>query len=218
MSEKKEDSKKEKSIEERLIEYHPKFLEAIKEVYPLAVLGSLCIAIAAFTSQTYPDTPTYAITAASLFLIAFVMSLLFKIIKGSYVAVLSYISTALATVFLFLTIATFAQSIPMVSKSLSSLSTFLSIFIFYLTGYFFYKFQKKRDSEAIKLCVVIALPLVAFVICYYSLIIIANFMNFTIPSFLTDLALYFSFIYVAFFIIAVGIDIRNRRAKRHPPT
>jgi hypothetical protein len=43
MSEKKEDRKKEKSIEERLIEYHPKFLDAIKEVYPLSLFWVHCV-------------------------------------------------------------------------------------------------------------------------------------------------------------------------------
>jgi hypothetical protein len=179
-------------------------------------LGSLCIAIAAFTSQTYPDTQTYAITAASLFLMAFVLSLIFKIVKGSHIAFLSYISTALAVVFLFIVIATFAQSIPMLSKSLSSLSSFLSIFMFYLVVYFFYKYQKKRDSEAIKITFLVGLPLGVFVIFYWSLLIIANFMNFTIPFFIAFLAIYFSFVFAAFFAIAIVIDIRNQRAKKNP--
>jgi hypothetical protein len=187
-------------------------------VYPLAVLGSLCIAIAAFTSQTYPDTQQYAITAASLFLIAFTLSLIVKIIQGSFVAVLSYISTALAIAFLFIVIATFTQSIPMVSKSVSSLSTFLTIFMFSLLGYFFYSYRKKTDSKRIRLSCVIGLPVTAFIICYYSLIAIANFMNFTIPSFILYLA---SSVLVVFFIILLIVlvsDIRNRRARKHSPT
>jgi len=81
-----EETKKPKTIEQRIKEYHPKFLEAIKDVYPLAVLGSLCIAISAFTSQNYTNAQGYAISAASMFLIAFVASLLFKAIKMDYFA------------------------------------------------------------------------------------------------------------------------------------
>lgn len=63
----KDETRKEDSIEKRLLDLHPKFLETIREVYPLAVLGSLCIAIASFTAETYPDAQIYAISAASMF-------------------------------------------------------------------------------------------------------------------------------------------------------
>lgn len=68
------EKKKSKPIQQQLIEYHPKFLDAIREVYPLAVLGSLCIAISAFTNQNYVTVQVYSITAASMFLLAFIFS------------------------------------------------------------------------------------------------------------------------------------------------
>jgi hypothetical protein len=56
---------------DKVNELHPKFIKAIKETSPLAVLGSLCIAVSAFTSQNFSEALPFAITAATLFLVAF---------------------------------------------------------------------------------------------------------------------------------------------------
>jgi hypothetical protein len=95
------EEKKHKDPLKKLVDYHPEFLETIKEVYPLAVLGSLCIAISAFTAESYPEAQTYALTAASLFLFAFASSFGVKILSNELLAFTSYASTALGIIMLF---------------------------------------------------------------------------------------------------------------------
>lgn len=129
MTEKKEDAKKEKSIEDKLVETHSKFLETIREVYPLAVLGSLCIAISAFTQQSFPQAQIYALTGASLFLIAFVSSFASKILTSYVTVVSSYISTVLGVLMLFLVILEFGKTIPMVNKTMSIIPVLIIAFI-----------------------------------------------------------------------------------------
>lgn len=130
---------KEKDLEERLIDFHPRFLDMVKDVYPLAVLGSLCITIAAFTSQTYPEVQAYAVTAATLFLLAFACSFLFKIrFSTSLIAFICYCSTLLAILFLFLVVMQFIKAIPLVGKTMNIIpAAFTALIIgsgiFYLT-------------------------------------------------------------------------------------
>lgn len=108
----------EEKLRKRMIELHPRFLEAVKDAYPLAVLGSLCVAIAAFTKDTFPSAQGYAITASSLFLVGFISSLVFQFHRIEHTAFFSYASTGLGIVFLFLVIIEFAQSIPYVWRSI----------------------------------------------------------------------------------------------------
>jgi len=185
----KERTKKEDTLEKRLVNLHPKFLETIKEVYPLAVLGSLCIAIAGFTAQTYPDAQTYAITAASLFLIAFAISFLFKIMPHYYFALISYISTALAAAFLFLVVVAFVQAIPMVSKSVSTIQDAASAFVISMWGYFVYRLRKKPKSNVIRLCCTISIPLILIGIMYYVVSMLAKFIGISLPDFTLDIFL-----------------------------
>lgn len=130
MTEKKEDIKKEQSVEDKLVATHPKFLETIREVYPLAVLGSLCIAISAFTQQDFPQAQVYAITGASLFLIAFVFSFATKIFPTQIFVVISYVSTALAVLMLFLVTLEFSKTISMVNKAMSSVIVMVVVVFF----------------------------------------------------------------------------------------
>jgi hypothetical protein len=113
------ESKKDDTIdlEEKLARLHPRFLEIIKEVYPLAVLGSLCVAISAFAHQSYPEAQAYALTSASLFLGALVFSFLFEIFKVRYFALMSYISTTLAVLLLFIAIFEFGANVPMITRT-----------------------------------------------------------------------------------------------------
>jgi hypothetical protein len=113
------ESKNEDTIDlgERLERLHPRFLEILKEVYPLAVLGSLCIATSAFAHQSYPEAQAYALTSASLFLGAFVFSFLFEISKLRGLALVSYVSTALAVLLLFVAIYEFGVNVPMISRT-----------------------------------------------------------------------------------------------------
>jgi hypothetical protein len=56
--------RKERNFEELVQASQSKFLKIVKETYYLAVLGSLCIAISAFTQQNYPQVQAYAIAGA----------------------------------------------------------------------------------------------------------------------------------------------------------
>jgi hypothetical protein len=117
MNETKE--KKTKTLEEKLVELHPKFLETVKEVYPLAVLSSLCIAVTAFTQQTHPEIQPYSITAAGLFLVAFIASFVFKIVQMEMLAFISYCSTAIAVLMLVLVVSGFATATPVLTKTMT---------------------------------------------------------------------------------------------------
>jgi hypothetical protein len=194
----KEEAKKEKSFEKRLVELHKEFLETIKDVYPLAVLGSLCIAIAAFTAQNYPDAQIYAITAASLFLTAFAISLLFKIVAHYYLALISYISTAFATMFLFLVVAAFAGAFPIVGKSLSTIQD-VAIAVILLSGCIaFYGIRNKTESPIIRSCFTILVPLTLLIVSYYVVSILSRFIGYSLPDFLM-------YVYYSVLLIIAGL-------------
>lgn len=121
------EDKKADTFEQKLVKAHPKFLEYIKEVYPLAVLGSLCMAISAFTKDTYPQAQAYAITAATLFLIAFASSFLQKVSSGEGPAFTSFASTALAIIFLLLVVVEFAKAILLVNRAILGIPLLLML-------------------------------------------------------------------------------------------
>jgi hypothetical protein len=132
----------------RINDGHQKFLEAIKEASPLAVLGSLCIAISAFTTQNVRDAQPFAIVAASLFLIAFLVSLAFKLLQESSLAplfsVTTYVTVAFGIIFLFGVVYYFALIIPLVSNTLAMIlqvlfvviSTVFGLVVWWLNGKF----------------------------------------------------------------------------------
>ncbi len=225
MTEKKEETKK-KTIDDKLIEYHLKFLDAIKDVYPLAVLGSLCIAIAAFTGQNYQDIQPYAITAAALFLIAFTVSFMFRIFNNYLLALVSFICTALAIVFLLLVVITFAQAIPVVGKSVSAVSDIFYISIFSISAYAVYKLRRKTESRAIRFCYTIAFPVLAIAVFFYAFNMAARFADFSIPAILSEMPLIVISLFGLISMVISIIEIRNRRiAKKNnakqqvaPPT
>jgi len=130
---------KEEDLEHKLASFHPKFLRIIRRVYPLAVLGSLCVAISAFAHQSYPEAQAYALASASLFLTAFVLSFLYEIFKFTLAALMSYISTALAVFLLFLAIFEFSVSVPMISRTFPSIMSFLGLIFFSSLYYSMFK-------------------------------------------------------------------------------
>jgi len=135
-------------LEKKLVSLHPKFLAIIKEVYPLAVLGSLCVAISAFAHQSYPEAQAFALASASLFLAAFAFSFLFEVSTKAfpYFALMSYISTALAVLLLFATIFQFGVNVPMIGRAFTSIA---SIFTFVFISWFCYVMYKAvRREEA----------------------------------------------------------------------
>jgi len=105
-----------KSIDRALLDFHPRFLKAIQSVYPLGVLSSLSMTVAAFITSFGKESlalaQTYAIAASLMFLFAFSCSLILRLFLafeknerrpslGLY-ALFSYICTGSGIVFLFL--------------------------------------------------------------------------------------------------------------------
>jgi len=89
-----------KGIEKALIDVYPKFLDAVKDTYPLAFLGSFSILVATFL-QHAPNAQEYAIAAAVNFLLAFVLSLVVRLVPSSFLmALLLYISFGIGVVLL----------------------------------------------------------------------------------------------------------------------
>jgi hypothetical protein len=213
MSEKSE-SKKEDDLEKRLVDLHPKFLERIREVYPLAVLGSLCIAIGAFSSQPYPDAQPYAISAASLFLIAFAFSFLVKIVPNYFIVLISYVSTAMAVVFLFLVVGVFANAIPMVGKSVSVIPDVTSLIIFLMFGYFFYRFHKRIQPNIFRLYSTIAEIAVSFAAIYYLIDLLAKLVGFSPPDFMIFVFLLSSFVLATMGLLIVVTDFRDKKKRK----
>jgi len=158
------EEKKTDTFEQKLIRAHSKFLESIKDVYPLAVLGSLCIAISAFTKDAYPQAQVYAIVAASLFLIAFVSSFIQKAMPSDWPAFFSMTSTAIATFFLFLVVIEFAKAISLVGKAaLIVLFLFVMTIMFYLSISVLRVVQKTK-STLIVICGTITIGAVSLLL------------------------------------------------------
>jgi hypothetical protein len=147
-----EGKRKDRDFEEVVKSSQPKFLEIVKETYYLAVLGSLCIAISAFTQQNYPQVQTYAITGASLFLIAFFCSFIAKIIPSSYVIIVSYLSTGAGVLMLFLVTMEFGSAFPLVSKVFTALYIGVVLTIFAAIPYNLFRYRRKSKGKS-KICV-----------------------------------------------------------------
>jgi hypothetical protein len=114
---KKEDGKSSESIEKTLEDKLPVFLKSVKEASPLAVLSSICIAVAAFTHTVYPTASAFALAGATSFLIGFVGSLLFKIMKFYLISIYVYISFIVGVALMFGFLIEFGENILMVSKT-----------------------------------------------------------------------------------------------------
>ena len=142
-----ETSKDHLDLEDKLARLHPRFLEILKQVYPLAVLGSLCIAISAFAHQSYPEAQAYALTSASLFLMAFVLSFLFEISRYRGFALTSYVSTALAVLLLFVAIYEFGVNVPMITRTPLIVLGLVGIIAFSSGFYSSFKTVRKLQSR-----------------------------------------------------------------------
>lgn len=198
MSKKKEETQTEKTVEDMLVETHSRFLETIREVYPLAVLGSLCIAISAFTQQSFPQAQVYALTGASMFLIAFVSSFATKIIPSWYFVVPSYFSTALGTLMLFLVTIEFSKTIPMVSQAMSGIPAMIFVVFMSSFCYALSRIVSKTKNRFIRLSLLISI-LFCIVFIAVSILIVAgaifdveilsqnSFENLAFPSFVVSL-------------------------------
>ena len=210
--------RKDRDFEEVIIASQPKFLEIVKETYYLAVLGSLCIAVSSFTQQNYPQVQPYAITGASLFLIAFLCSFVAKIIPSAYFIVPSYLSTGAGVIMLFVLTLEFASAFPLVSKTLIALYIGIIFTIFIAIPYNLFPYRRKAEGKT-KLCVTLSIFLLSIAIPFVTItIIIAIFqvvtsiesvflavMIIAIASFFTGLA---------FFLISLPLMYRQRKLQR----
>jgi hypothetical protein len=143
MSKENDDGNKVQSLEGEVIKFHAHFLEAIKDTYPLAVLGSLCIAIAAFTKTTAPSSSDYAALSATLFIIAFVLSLMGKFIPDLVNLLLSYLFTSVGIVTLLLVVHEFSVYSPTIYMGVS-LVMFVTLFIMVLIFMLYYRRITRR--------------------------------------------------------------------------
>jgi hypothetical protein len=145
------DEKDNKYSFEKLNALHPNFLEAVKEASPLAVLGSLCIAISAFTNQNFSVAQPFAITAATLFLIAFSTSLTFRILQKTSLAplfsVATYVATGLAIAMLFAVLVVLGQSISLISKTVSTILPIITIIVSVFFSVSIWEVNKKVKSK-----------------------------------------------------------------------
>jgi len=119
------------SVYRVMLDFHSQFLKAIKSVYPLGVLSSLSMTIAAFITSFAKESlalaQTYAIAASLMFLFAFSCSLVLRIFLAFgknakslalvQYALISYICTGSGIAFLFLVVAEFV-SVLSIAKAL----------------------------------------------------------------------------------------------------
>jgi hypothetical protein len=156
-------SENKKSVNRVLLDFHPQFLKAIKSVYPLGVLSSLSMTIAAFITSFGKESlalaQTYAIAASLLFLVAFTFSLVLKLFlalekneRGSslgYYALFSYICTVAGVIFLFLTVAQFVYEIS-IAKTILPVLAMLPIGFLLLIVLTFINLAKNAKSKSVK--------------------------------------------------------------------
>jgi len=200
-------------LEDKLARLHPRFLEIIKEVYPLAVLGSLCIAISAFAHQSYPEAQAYALTSASLFLMAFVLSFLFEIFKTRYFAFTSYISTALAVLLLFVAIFEFGINVPMITRTPMIVLGLVSIIFCSSTYYSLFKAIPKVKSRWAHVigwtAILCGIPLIG------TIVVALMYFMFSGEAFKSDLlwnvSIAFLLLSLAFLIIFILLGRREKK-------
>jgi hypothetical protein len=178
-----EGTRKDRDFEELVQASQPKFLEALRETSYLAVLGSLCITISAFTQQNYPQAQAYAIAGASLFLIAFVCSFITKIIPSVFLLIPSYLSTGLGILMLFLVITQFSNSNVLVLKMLYLVVMGVVSTIFATIPFYMYRSRRKAEKK-VRSCLTISLisfailtidfPTVLTIPLFYSVTNLAN--------------------------------------------
>ena len=210
---------KQKSLEDRFkdkaAELHPAFLEAIREVYPLAVLGSLCIAIAAFTTQgELINAQTYAIIASSLFLVSFVCSLTVKTLQFDFAAVISYICVFLGIVSLFLVIFEFSRNIPMVGKTFVIMWSLLGLLLTTLPIVEGVRYLRSKTETRIAhhLGSMILISWLAMMTCSYSLFFdVKNI----IMSVIGILSIIFFVLFIAGVTFALIFLCWKRRREKH---
>jgi hypothetical protein len=214
----------------KISELHPKFIEAIREASPLAVLGSLCIAISAFTSQNFPDAQPFAITAATLFLIAFSFSIIFKItsktVYASLFAVISYVATAMAITMLFGALFFFGSTLTLLNTSVLMILPITEIVFSIVLGLFIWDLGNTLKKKTKVLPAHFKILHIASVISTFGMVIVgvAVIFNTLIPEIIdqsfsartsvTVSALFFTLILASFLSTVKAIKDFDDKVKR----
>lgn len=136
-------------IEDKIISIHPKFLDLLRDLHPLAFLSSFSLLIATFIAKNeYEVGQEYAIIASLCFLIAFIASFVAKIVKDLILIIPSIAATVLGFIFLFLIIVEFIKNISLANRLLPAL-----FMIFYsLILVLYYNYAVKDIWNAINNC------------------------------------------------------------------
>lgn len=135
---------------DKMVELHQSFLKAVKETSPLAVLGSLSIAVSAFTQTNYSQVQSYAVAAATMFLIAFVISLFLRMFSNNFIAPMlvlsSFIATVLAVLMLFVIVYEFSKNIPVVGNTVATILPLLMVTICSSVAYYLWNVRGKVNA------------------------------------------------------------------------
>lgn len=193
-----------------MLSFHPEFLEAIREVYPLAVLSSLSIAISAFSQDKFISAQGYAIGAGISFLLAFVFSLVCRLAPSikwlrSY-AIPSYVSTGFGILFLLLVAWEFAGTVFEVETIFVYLIPFVSMFVIMVCGLAWKlscNFERSYARRFMKEYGIESLPT------YYST---ALKMGFFVPTTIFCTSMLFLLSYYAITRLEYNIDLFNKIA------
>jgi hypothetical protein len=143
--------RKEEGIEDRLTKLHPKFINLIKDVQPIAFLASLCLIIATFSQSEFGNAQVYAIAAAFAFLCAFLSSILVKLMQEFAFAIMSYFFTGAGAVLLFLVTLEYAKINPVLSSVISLSFYLVFVMALFLVPTFYYtaKLAHNRLKKAV---------------------------------------------------------------------
>lgn len=213
-----ESRRKDRDFEEVIKASQPKFLKIVKETYYLAVLGSLCITVSAFTQQNYPQVQPYAITGASLFLIAFFCSFIAKIIPSAYIIIASYLSTGAGVIMLLLVTIEFSSAFPLVSKAIIALYIGMVLTIFTAIPYNFFGYRRKSKGKTkiiVTISIVfltIAIPFMAITLIIPFFLVMTSFESIFIVTAIIFIASFF--IGAAFLLASLTLLYKERKLRR----
>ncbi len=213
-----EGKREDRDFEEVIKASQPKFLEIVKETYYLAVLGSLCIAVSAFTQQNYPQVQPYAITGASLFLLAFVCSFVSKISPSLFLIIPVYLSTLGGVIMLFLITIAFASAFPLVSKAFYALYIGIVMLIFAAIPYNLFRSRRKYSGK-IKLFLTIsaifntiAIPSISIALVMTIFLVVTSLESVFLAVMIVGIASFF--IGFAFLLLSLPLRYREKELRR----
>ncbi len=191
-------------------------MKTLKEVYFLAVLGSLCIAIAAFTGQDYPEAQTYALTAASLFLVAFMSSLAVKIFSIDFYVIVTYVTSAVGILMLFLVIWEFSKTIPLLKKCFDLVASLITLFVILHVVYSVEMLIDRKKKPSLIAGVLLAFTC-SIVIFIFSIAIIQAFFEISLIQFniVLGYVLLSSLLIMVVLLIAISLNslLEHRKKK-----